>query len=75
MQLYPFGGFKIINIGKWINVILGLVWSIIGTWLLSKFVSMCIKNIISKINVKNIEKMQILSCIRNVVCAWSTRWA
>ena len=56
------GGIQSVNIGQWENVVLGLLWSVIGTIILSKIVSLCIKTLVSKVNVKNIKRLQILSC-------------
>ena len=51
-----------INLIQWLNVVLGLIWSILGTQILSKFVNLFIKELVSKVNVKKIKKLQILSC-------------
>ncbi len=68
-------GIKGINLAEWKNVFLGLLWSIVGTVLLTKIVYLCTKNIFKRANVSKIKNMQILSCIRFILCSWGTRWS
>lgn len=54
--------FNAINWNEWKNVIIGLVWSIIGTYIISIFLSKILKNIIDRLSKQNIQKTQILGC-------------
>lgn len=58
-----YGGIKSININKWINVVFGLTWSIIGGIIITKIVYKCINKVLSKINVNKIKNSQILACL------------
>ncbi len=49
-----------INWNEWKNVLIGLVWSIIGTFIISYITSKILKNIINKFLKKNVEKAQII---------------
>lgn len=55
-------GFYAINWSEWKNVIIGLIWSIVGTYIISISLSKILKNILDKLSKKNIEKSQILGC-------------
>lgn len=56
-------GANAINWGEWKNVIIGLVWSIIGTYIISKITANICNKTITKCNKKSIQKFQkIGSC-------------
>lgn len=57
------GGIISINFGEWYNVLIGLIWSILGTLAISKFIKVFIKNLVSKIKIKNIKTLQLISCL------------
>lgn len=55
-------GIEAINFEEWKNIIIGLVWSISGTYVITKIlVKLCKKNI-EKIKEKQIRKYQIYGC-------------
>ena len=56
-------GINSININKWVSVMLGLTWSIVGGIIITKIVYKCISKVIYKINVNKIKKSQILACL------------
>lgn len=55
-------GIEAINFEEWKNVIIGLVWSILGTYIITKIVVKLIKKHIEKIKEKQIRKYQIYGC-------------
>ena len=56
-------GIKAINWGEWKNVLIGLAWSILGTYIISKILVKILKKKFEKMKEKNIEKAQIFGCI------------
>ncbi len=59
-------GISAVNFNEWINVGIGLVWSILGTFILAYVISKILKKILNKIQDKVISKFQILG-----MCAMS----
>lgn len=57
-----YGGINSINITKWINVLLGLGWSIIGSIVITQIIYRITKKVLMKIKVNKIKKAQILAC-------------
>lgn len=55
-------GIDAINVEEWKNVIIGLAWSILGTYIITKVVVKILKNYIEKIKEKEIRKYQIYGC-------------
>lgn len=58
IALYGIGA---INIKEWNSVIIGLIWSILGTLIISYWICKLLKRMILKITEKKIEKLQIIS--------------
>ena len=54
-------GFNAVNLDDWKNVIIGLVWSIIGTYIISLIFSKLLKKFLSKVNDEKIKKTQIIN--------------
>ena len=54
-------GTKAVNLNEWKNVIIGLIWSIIGTYLISLLITKLLKNYISKVSENRIKKTQIIN--------------
>lgn len=54
-------GTKAVNLNEWKNVIIGLIWSIIGTYLISWLITKLLKNYISKVSENRIKKTQIIN--------------
>ncbi len=54
-------GIGSVNINEWKNVIIGLVWSIVGTYFLSIITSRLFKNLLCKISDDKIKKAQIIN--------------
>ena len=54
-------GFEAVNLDDWKNVIIGLVWSIIGTYMISLIFSKLLKKFLSKISESKIKKTQIIN--------------
>lgn len=54
-------GIEAVNLEEWKSVIIGLIWSILGTLIISYLVCKLLKRIISKIAEDKIEKAQIIS--------------
>lgn len=50
-----------VNFKEWINVIIGLAWSILGTLVISLLITIILKNYIQKISEKKIKSAQIIS--------------
>lgn len=59
-------GISSVNSAEWQNVGIGLLWSILGTFILSFIISKLLKNILKKLNDKIVSKFQILG-----MCAMS----
>lgn len=57
-----FYNFNNINFEEWENVIIGIVLSICGTYLIAIIIEKYLKKLIKKFNEKDIKKMQLLSC-------------
>ena len=58
IALYGIGA---INIKEWRSVIIGLIWSVVGTLIISCIICTVLKKTILKIAEKNIENLQIIS--------------
>ena len=56
-------GFQSVNFNKVRLILIGLVFSIIGSVIITRVVDMCISHIILKLNVKMVKKLQIISCM------------
>lgn len=54
-------GVKGVNFSEWWNVGIGLVWSIIGTFIISVLITKIFRKFIYKINNNKIKKAQIIS--------------
>lgn len=54
-------GIKGVNFNEWINIIVGLVWSIFGTLIVSVLVTKILSKIIIKFSENKIKKAQIIS--------------
>ncbi len=55
-------GWKSVSLAEWINVIIGLVWSILGTLVIGIVVSAIAKKCMRKSNENQIQKWQIVGC-------------
>lgn len=55
-------GINGVNFQEWKNVIIGLIWSILGTWIICIIISKMFFWYIDRKNNKEIEKWQILGC-------------
>lgn len=54
-------GIEAVNLNEWKNVIIGLAWSILGTFIISYIVSKLLKRVAKMISERKIEKAQIIS--------------
>lgn len=54
-------GIKAVNFNEWLNVIIGLIWSILGTLVVSKIITKIFKKIIKKLSENKIKSAQIIS--------------
>ena len=54
-------GINAVNLNDWKNVVIGLIWSIIGTYIISWLISKLLKGFISKISESKIKKTQIIN--------------
>jgi len=54
-------GLDAVNLNDWKNVIIGLIWSILGTFLVSLLVTTILKKFVSKMSDKKIKNLQILN--------------
>ncbi|MCI8309988.1 MAG: inorganic phosphate transporter [Clostridia bacterium] len=52
------GNFSNININEWIDVIIGLVWSVLGTWIIVKIIYKLLKKRFYEIKLEKIKKYQ-----------------
>ena len=68
------GGINNINFEKWLSVILGLAWSVIGSIIITRLLYICINKILLRVDTNNIKLGQILACLRNVIFTWYSRW-
>lgn len=59
-------GISAVNSSEWINVGIGLLWSILGTFILAYIITKLLKNFLSKIQDKIISKFQVVG-----MCAMS----
>lgn len=59
-------GIASVSLYQWMNIGIGLIWSILGTFLLSYFVQKLLKRILKRVNDGVVEKFQITS-----MCAMS----
>ena len=57
IALYSFDS---INWNEWKNVVIGLVWSILGTFIISYIISKIFSKLIDKFSRENIEKAQVI---------------
>lgn len=55
-------GWKSVSLAEWINVIIGLVWSILGTLVIGILISKIAKKWMDKTNQNQIQKWQIIGC-------------
>ena len=56
-------GIQGISLAEWENVIIGLFWSIVGTFIISFLLNKSFKKFLNKIKDKNIKKIQIIGCM------------
>lgn len=56
------GNLSNINLEEWSKVFWGLLWSIVGTYIMCKLFDIMLRSFLSNIKKKNIEKFQLLSC-------------
>ena len=56
-------GINGVNFGEWKNVIIGLVWSIVGTFVISFLLNKSLKKFLNKVKEKNIKQIQIIGCM------------
>lgn len=54
-------GLDAVSLNDWKNVIIGLIWSILGTFLVSLLVTTILKKFVSKMSDKKIKNLQILN--------------
>ena len=54
-------GVKGVNFSEWVNIIIGLIWSILGTLVVSIIVTKILKKIIQKLSENKIKLAQIIS--------------
>lgn len=54
-------GLDAVSLNDWKNVIIGLIWSILGTFLVSLLVTTTLKKFVSKMSDKKIKNLQILN--------------
>lgn len=59
MALY---GIEAINFEEWKNVIIGLIWSVLGTYIITKTVVVLARKHIDKLKEKQIRRYQIYGC-------------
>lgn len=59
--LIAYKGINNINFAEWKSVVIGLLFSIIGVWILTKTLNILLKNILYKMSDKIKKKMQIFS--------------
>lgn len=59
MALY---GAEAINFGEWRNVIIGLIWSVLGTYIIAKIIVKLTEKHIEKAKEKKIRKYQVYGC-------------
>lgn len=57
------GNFQNINLEEWKKVVVGLLWSIIGTYILCKIIRFFLRKKVNKLSKRKIENLQIFSCI------------
>lgn len=56
-------GIRGVNFAEWKNVIIGLVWSIFGTFIISFLLNKSLKKFLNKVKEKNIKEIQIIGCM------------
>ena len=54
-------GINSVSLNEWKNVIIGLAWSIIGTFIISVLITKILKKSIEKLSEKKIKRLQILN--------------
>jgi PiT family inorganic phosphate transporter len=52
------GNFSNVNLNEWINVIIGLIWSVVGSLIIVKIIYKLLKEKFYKINIEKIKKYQ-----------------
>lgn len=67
-------GIEAINFEEWKNVIIGLIWSILGTYLITKLVARTFKKYIENIKEMNVRRFQIYGCCAMSFIHRSPRW-
>lgn len=55
-------GINSINWKEWKNIIIGLIWSVIGTYIITKIIVIILKNKLNQKENKKIKKYQIYGC-------------
>ena len=58
IAIYGIGG---VNFSEWRSVLIGLAWSIVGTFVISVLITIIFRNFIEKVSTGRIEKAQIIS--------------
>ena len=71
MALY---GIEAINFEEWKNVIIGLIWSVLGTYIITKVVVKIFKKHIENIKEMNVCRFQIYGCCAMSFIHRSSRW-
>lgn len=56
-------GLQTINFEEWKTVILGIICSVLGTYLLAVFITKILKGILKPIDTNKIKKFQLISCL------------
>ena len=57
------GSISSVNFNEWKSVCIGLIWSVLGTYILGIFIYKILKNILNKVSVNKIKKYQIFSSL------------
>lgn len=71
MALY---GIETINFEEWKNVIIGLIWSVFGTYIITKVVVKIFKKHIENIKEMHVRRFQIYGCCAMSFIHRSSRW-
>lgn len=56
-------GIKGVNLNEWINVIIGLFWSVLGSLVIAFILNKVLKRKLNSIKEKDVEKIQIVGCM------------
>ncbi len=57
------GNYGGINLNEWLKILIGLIWSIICTYIICKFFNVLLRKNLSRIENKNIKLFQLFSCL------------